>query len=204
MRARSAIRREDVVKAAFAVVRAHGAERLSARSIAKELKSSTMPIYSCFESMRSLEEEILRKSFELLSNYQTTPRTGDIFLDMGVGYVLFAKKEKHLFALINAEKNRRLRDSYHERNFQFLIQKLSGYPLVRGLPEKEIRRFFLQGWIYSHGLAELVRSSFFKKTGEEEIIELLTYTGMRYIEGFKKLLKKRKTKRSSGFPPSRE
>jgi AcrR family transcriptional regulator len=195
MRHNGPFTREDIVKAAFAVARKHGADSLSARSIAREMKSSTMPIYSCFESMADLEEEIIKKSFELLSSYQTTPRTGDIFLDMGVGYVLFAKKEKHLFACINAEKNQSLRDSYHERNFQFLIRKLSDYPLVRGLSESEIRKFFLQGWIYSHGLAELVRSSFFKRCGEKEIIDLLTYTGLRYIAGFKKYRKlKAKTK----------
>jgi AcrR family transcriptional regulator len=196
MRGKSLFGRGDVVKAGFAIVRKHGGDSLSARSIAKELKSSTMPIYSCFESMTSLEEEMVRKSFELLSRYQTTPRTGDIFLDMGVGYVLFAKKEKRLFALINAERNRNLRDSHHERNFRLLIEKLSDYPLVRGLSEKEIRQFFLQGWIYSHGLADLVGSSFFKKIGEKDIVELLTYTGVRYIEGFKKLLKQKFKKKS--------
>jgi AcrR family transcriptional regulator len=191
MRPKGPFTREDVVKAAFAVARRQGADRLSARSIAKELKSSTMPIYSLFESMRSIEAEVVGKSFELLSTYQTTSRTGDIFLDMGVGYVLFAVKETRLFECITDEKNRKLRDSYHERNFRFLIQKLSDYPLVRRLSEKEIRRFFLQGWIYSHGLADLIASAFFGKMSEKEIIELLTYTGGRYIEGFKRLLRQR-------------
>lgn len=184
--------RDDVVEAAFEVVRKNGLDALSARAIAGELDSSTMPIYSYLKSMNSLEEEIVRKAFDLLSSYQTTPRTGDMFLDMGAGYILFAKYEEPLFRYINAEKHRRLRNKHHEKNFKFLIRRLREYPLVRGLSEDEVRKFFLQGWIYSHGLADLINGSFFKSIDDEGIIELLTYTGRRYIEGYKAFSKTKK------------
>ena len=46
---------ENIVEAAFQVVRSDGIEKLSARAIAKQLNSSTMPIYHHIKSMKNLE-----------------------------------------------------------------------------------------------------------------------------------------------------
>jgi AcrR family transcriptional regulator len=185
---------EDIIETAFSVVRKQGVNALSTRSIAKGLNSSTMPVYSYLKSKKNLEEEVVKKAFELLFNYQTTPRTGDIFLDMGVGYVLFAKEEKYLFRCINDEKHINLQKKYHDNNFELLIGKLSDYPVVEGASKDQIRMFFLQGWTYSHGLANLVNNSFYEDITEKEITDLLMYTGLRYIDGFKAFLKNEKKK----------
>src|SRR5512147_2383408 len=88
---------DAVMDAAFAVLRKEGIEKLSSRKIAERLKSSTTPVYSGIGSMKKLEEALLARANELLFRFQTTPRTGHIFLDMGVGYALFAKEEPMLF-----------------------------------------------------------------------------------------------------------
>lgn len=51
------------------------------------------------------------------------------------------------------------------------------------MPAEQIRRFFMQGWTYSHGLATLVNIGYYPNISEQEIHELLVYTGRRYIEG---------------------
>ena len=176
-----------IIEAAFRVVRKQGIQSLSTRAIAKELKSSTMPIYSYLNSKSALEEEIVKKAFELLFIYQTTKRTGDVFLDMGVGYVLFAKNEKHLFRCITDEKHIVIQKKFHDGNFQALVKKLADYPIVQGLSEEQILNFLMQGWTYSHGLASLVNTGFYESISERKITRLLQYTGLRYIEGFKLL-----------------
>ena len=91
---------EDIIDAAFLIVRSEGAEKCSARAIAHELNSSTMPIYSCLSSMKELKEAVLKKALDLLISYETKVRTGDVLLDMGIGYIMFAKTEKHLFRML--------------------------------------------------------------------------------------------------------
>ena len=91
---------EDIVEAAFQVVRKQGRKKLSARTIAKELNASTMPIYSTINSMKDLEAKIGQKFTELLLEYCLTPWTGNLLVDMSFGYVRFAKDEKELFRLM--------------------------------------------------------------------------------------------------------
>ena len=50
--------KEEIVQTAVEVVRQHGWNGLSARSIAKELNASTKPIYGYFKSMVVLEEAV--------------------------------------------------------------------------------------------------------------------------------------------------
>ncbi len=183
---KSKFSKQDIIDAAFDIVRALGMGGLSTRSIAKQLNCSTMPIYSFLKSKNKLEDEIIRKAFDILFNYQTTPRTGDIYLDMGAGYVMFAKAEKHLFRCITDERHVEIHKQFNGRHFKQLIGTMSDYPVVKGLTESEILKFFLQGWTYSHGLANLVNTGYADLT-EDEICELLVFTGKRYITGFEAL-----------------
>ena len=174
---------EDILKAAFVVVRRGGIAELSTRTIAREMNCSTMPVYSFLKSKRNLEEQVIQMAYKELYAYQTTSRTGDVFLDMGVGYVLFARNEKHLFRCISNELHVDTLKKYNEKHFDLLLTKLSDYPFVQGRTAEQIRKFFMQGWIYSHGLATLVNIVYYPDISEQEIYELLVYTGQRYVKG---------------------
>jgi len=173
----------DIIEAAFSVVREKGLAELSTRSIAKQLCCSTMPIYSFFKSNKNLTKQIVDKAYQVLFEYQTTRRTHDPFLDMGIGYVLFAKQERHLFRCINDELHVDTMKKYNERHFDSLIIKLSEYPIVKGMSDAQIRRFFMQGWTYSHGLAQLINIGYFPGFEVSELCEWFVYTGKRYIKG---------------------
>ncbi|MEW6441008.1 MAG: hypothetical protein AB1640_08755 [bacterium] len=129
----------------------------------------------------------MERAYAVLYEYQTTSRTGDTFLDMGVGYVLFAKEQRHLFRCINAELHVDILKRHNDLHFDSLVKKLSQYPIVKGMTEAQIRKFFMQGWTYSHGLAQLVNVDYFPDMGVSEICDLFFYTGKRYIKGFLEL-----------------
>ena len=173
----------DIIEAAFSVAREKGMSELSTRSIAKRLGCSTMPVYSFFKSKQNLIQKIIEKAYAVLYEYQTTARTGDPFLDMGIGYVLFAKNERYLFRCINDELHVDTLKKYNDLHFNSLIKKLSEYPVVEGMTDSQIRKFFMQGWTYSHGLAQLVNIDYFSDMGVNEISDLFLYTGERYIKG---------------------
>jgi AcrR family transcriptional regulator len=179
----------DIIEAAFSVVREKGISDLSTRSIAKQLGCSTMPVYSFFKSKKNLTQKIIEKAYAVLYEYQTTTRTEDPFLDMGIGYVLFAKNERYLFRCINDEPHVDTLKKYNDLHFDSLIKKLSQYPIVKGMTDAQIRKFFMQGWTYSHGLAQLINIDYFSDMGVSEISELFVYTGKRYIRGVLELKK---------------
>ncbi len=182
----------DTIEAAFSIVRRHGWEKLSARSIAAELGSSTMPIYSNLKSMGDLEETIVKKALDLLLSFQKTPRTGDPILDLGLGYVLFAKHERHLFMAINDEKHGQLQVQLGEENFEFLVQALSEDARAKGMSRDQLRKLMFFWWIFVHGLANInnnlagqeLNNYVGREFNESEIADCIREAGELIMRGF--------------------
>ena len=51
--------------------------------------------------MKTLVNDLEEKAVDLVLTYQTTSSSGQPFLDMGLGYVLFARNEKNLFRFVS-------------------------------------------------------------------------------------------------------
>ena len=100
MRQPRVFNREQVIEIAFNLIRKNGWSSVSARSIAKELGSSTMPIYSHMKSLEELEQELKVKSRACIIEYQSRTYSGEQLLDIAVGYVVFARDEKQLFRFL--------------------------------------------------------------------------------------------------------
>jgi AcrR family transcriptional regulator len=186
---RSSFTKDAFIDAAFKIVRTKGWDNLTARSLARELNCSTMPIYSYLKSMNNLYEELRKKAVDLLINYQTTPRTGQIFYDMGVGYILFAKQEKNLFRFLHQRKEgeegyleieRRIRESA----FKSLTQNMKADPILEGLGEHTLKDVLTTMWIFVHGLAFLVNNNAIADD-ETYVLETIKETGRLLIRGKK-------------------
>ena len=145
--------REEMVEAAFEIVRRKGWGALSTRSLASELGSSSRPIYSFFRSISELEEEIVKKAVDLLYKYMIRKRTGDSWIDHGIGYVMFASKEKHLFRAVNDENHIAFFKKYGDVIWNTLTSSLSDYPAFQGLSEENIYKIQAIRWLFAHGLA---------------------------------------------------
>jgi len=189
MPAKSKFSAQDIIDAAFHIIRTQGQDKCSARAIAQELHSSTMPIYSCIKSMKELEEAIVKKAIDLLLHYEMQERTGIVALDMGVGYILFAKKERHLFRMLffsdTGDANTELSERLREYAFDTLLGKLAGFALMDGLSDEQKIDVFNKMWIFNHGLAVMLNNSVIEDMSEEEISRLLMDTGLYILEGAK-------------------
>ena len=190
MPAKNLFKRNTLLEAAFKIVRTKGWERLSARSLAKELECSTMPIYSYIKSMKRLEKELGKKAINLLLAYQTTKRTDQAFFDMGLGYVLFAKQEKNLFRFLFGRGTRggkywNKRSILKEIAFRTLIQKMMGDPIFEGFDEEGLNNILTKMWIFVHGLGVLINNNAFASASDDDLQTLLKETGRFIIEGEK-------------------
>jgi len=186
---------EDIINAAFNVVRQKGWEGLSARSIAKELGSSTRPIYSYLDSMKNLEEEVVKKALDLFYEYLTADVTGDKWLDQAIGYVTFAIEEKQLFRCINDAKHAKIQRRHTRQMWESLGSDLSDYELFKNMTDSQVTRAREMRWFFIHGLSSLVNNGWFslKEVASHTVLEernirltnVLKLVNQVLYEGFK-------------------
>ncbi len=173
--------REDIIAAAFALLRRRGWQVVSVRAVAKELGASTMPIYSHVHSAEELEQELRRKTRSLLQSYQRGRYSEDPLLDMAFGYIRFARDEGPLFRFLFLETahaeppesfsamRMHLREEFAEEG--------SGSELLQRLTPEAQEELIRNSWIYTHGLASLVNSGALWHCNDEEILDYLRSSG---------------------------
>ncbi len=146
--------RDEIVAAAFQLVRDEGWSGFSVQTVAKAIGGSTMPIYSHFAKVRELEDAVCLEAFELLKERMVVERTGDTWIDHALNWVRFAVEEKHLYRIIWDGRNSELCMKLGEEINSFIARELTGYPLFAGLGEEEVtmitlaRRLFIQKLAY--------------------------------------------------------
>ncbi|MEJ2040835.1 MAG: hypothetical protein P8X55_18180 [Desulfosarcinaceae bacterium] len=178
--------KEEIVETGFKIVRASGWSAFTARSIADELGSSSRPIYSFFSSLEQLEEEIVKRAVALLHDYMTRRRTGEPWIDHGIGYVIFAHEEKKLFQGINDEKHIRHFKKYGDLVWQTLTSALADYAPFRGLSPEQIKQIQVTRWLYAHGLAFQVSNPMLEVWDETQIVEMMMIGSKAIYDGLMK------------------
>ena len=168
--------REQIIEAAFEIARDRGRGHLSARTVARKLKCSTSPIYSAFQTMQALDDAVCTKSTELMVQFQTRPITDSPFLDMGLGYILFAQKEQQIFRDMFLNKDDLRPHSRKMQQFAFteLLKKvMEKDPSLAGLTKSQKTELLRIMWIFTHGIAcqASIKAMTFKNN--QEIIALL-------------------------------
>ncbi len=201
---------EDVVAAAFELVREKGLGGLSAPAVAAKMGCSTMPIYSHFKNMQALEDEVVKKAWKLVMNYQAKRYTGDVWVDQAIGYVRFARNENNLFKCMLDGHNPELRYEMNQSQWQFLAEGLEGYEAFKNLDEELRVRVRYSRARLSHGVAMSPNTGMNKLIVEDD--ELLAgylttvskallkgYEGLPPLEEDKKRLLRDKLKKISEY-----
>lgn len=178
--------KEQIVAAAFKLVRENGWKALTTRSLALELGSSARPIYSFFNSMVALEEEVSKKGVDLLYQYMVPERTGDPWHDHGIGYVLFAQNEKCLFRSLNDEDHIKYFKTHGEVIWDTLTKFLSDYQPFKGLTDEQIYQVQLTRWLLAHGLAVQVSTHQPGVWDDERVVLIIKQGSTAILEGLKR------------------
>lgn len=187
---------DDVVESAFQIVRRHGWKGLSARAIARELNSSTRPVYDYFQSMKHIEKEVVKKALAAFVEHIGRDRTGDKWLDQALGYVTFARNEKHLFRCINDEEHIQYQREFARQHWPALGDQLADDERFKDLTEETMNRIRMVRWFLLHGLSFLVANGWMdlpeaeKTTLDENLFgknleDFLDKANMAIYEGFK-------------------
>jgi len=177
--------KEAVVEAAFTLTREKGWPAVTARSIARTLGSSTMPIYSSMKSMEEIEVEVRGRAEAVLLEFQERDYGGEASLNMAIGYVTFARDERNLFRFLYVDRPAQERTGPRESTgrlttAQQFMDGAAPVALADQVPTAMQDARILKSWIFTHGLASLVSGGVLELT-DERIRSLLMESGAAFF-----------------------
>lgn len=150
------ITREKIVDAGFEIIRAEGREALSVRAVAAKLGCSTQPIMYHFKNMEDFTAAVYEKADAFHGEYIMS---GSPMLGIGLKYVEFGAKEKHLFRFLFQS------DKFGGNSFEQLINAEELAPMINevarqtGLTVEQSRKAFAVLFTSVHGLAGLLANN---------------------------------------------
>ncbi|HSP48371.1 MAG TPA: TetR-like C-terminal domain-containing protein [Clostridiaceae bacterium] len=177
------ITEEAILQAALDITRESGIGSVNAREVAKVLGCSIQPVFRNFQNMDNLKKELRERARDMYDAYtQRGMESHKIpFLGIGLAYVEFAQKEKHLFRLLfmsDEFKGQSIIDMIQDEENQGIVQMVSS---MSGLSLEKAEQLFLDIWLMTHGIASLVATNDFDVTeGQIEKILKDAFLGIRY------------------------
>ena len=174
------VTKEDIINAAADVVRENGAAALNARAVAARLGTSTQPIFSHYSTMDALRADVISYANEIYQSFlRRDMSSGEYpaYKGSGMAYIRFAREEKELFKLLF------MRDRSQEEVPQGLDEVKPIIQIIQkstGLSEQDATMFHLEMWVYVHGIATMIATSYLE-WNREMISKMLTdsYTGLK-------------------------
>lgn len=149
--------KEEMVNAALQVVRLNGIDRLTAKTMADELGTSTQPIFTAFGSMDTVRQEVYDSAIRLYDKYTTAGLKEKIpFLGVGMQYIRFAWDEPELyrFLFLTRTQNNKYSAMTAMRRLQALVRPT--LMNVYRITDEEADIYFRDLWFVVHSLSTLI------------------------------------------------
>lgn len=170
--------REQIIETAFEMVRSEGLSSLKARRLAKELGASTAPIFTAFNSIEEIRDEVVEKANALYGEYiKEGLRQAPAFKGVGMKYIEFAKDEPELFKIMNINKNfiDNFLPAYDDNSPE--VMKVLEYKY--GMSNETAKKLYNHMSVYAFGFASLYAQRIYLFT-MDDISQMLSevYTAM--------------------------
>ncbi len=174
------ITKEQILACALDIVRKEGFSSVNARTLAKALECSTQPIFSNYPTMEALKEDILKFANTTYLNYlkeDTAKNEYPIYKASGMAYIHFAKEEKELFKLLFMRDRTEEDQNKKTEDFEAIVSIVQKN---LGISREKAELFHLEMWIYVHGIATMIATSYLE-FDKELISRMLTdsYLGLK-------------------------
>lgn len=173
----------EIVVAALELVSERGIEALTARELGARLGSSARPIFTLFNSMEEVQEEVRAAALKRFESYaEKAAEYTPIFKQVGVQMILFAMEEPHLYQLLYMSENT------GATNFDAIVERLGDVAnlcvdVIRrdyGLRESDAKKLFEHIWIYTFGIGALCATGMCRFT-LEEVLQMLGHDFMAML-----------------------
>lgn len=150
--------KEKIVQTALEIVSKKGVEALTAKELGDALGSSARPIFTVFNSMKEVQNEVRAAAMCRFENFAEKKLPDmSLFKQVGMQMVLFGAKEPKLYQLLFMQENR------NAVSFDDVFGELGPTAetcigLIRdeyGMSETDAKRLFENVWIYTFGVGAL-------------------------------------------------
>lgn len=156
MPAKKQISRNDIIEAAFEIVRKEGMEALNMRSVAKKCKCSTQPIYLSFKGADELKAEVSKRGYEEFTKFIANEMASGKYPEykgIGMGYVRFAAEEPELFKHLFMRRRDGEATDYEKFSYdQSAMVIMKNY----GLYKNDAEVLHAEMWVFVHGIATML------------------------------------------------
>lgn len=162
--------KEEIITAAFNIVKRDGMDALTARSLAEELGSSPRPIFTVFNSMEEVQSAVISAANSLYSQYEDEfMAEGNSFKGSGMGYLRFATEQPKLFQLLFMKERESVPNietvlAHIDDSYEKIVNAVIN---TYGFSRETAKEVYLHGWIYTHGIASLIATNVCMFTDEE-------------------------------------
>lgn len=170
--------KKEIIDAALSIVREDGLDSLTARALGTKLGSSARPIFTIFQSMEEVQQEVVAAAKQLYGDYVNmglSQKEIPAFKGVGMQYIRFALTEPKLFQILFMSQPKQkptvmnvlpiIDDNY--------LQILSSIENSYSLNQSHSEWLYRHLWIYTHGIAVLCATNMCTFS-TEEIEKMLT------------------------------
>lgn len=179
--------KEEIVEAAFNIVKTYGLEALTSRALGTHLGSSARPIFTVFKNMDEVQQAVIESAKALYKQYVDKGlRWEHPFKGVGTQYILFSVNEPKLFQLLFMTEQPQkpdlsgilplIEESYEE----ILLSIQNDY----GINELLAKKLYHHLWIYTHGIATLCATKMCRFTSDE-INSMITEVCMSILKNIR-------------------
>ena len=167
--------KEEIIAAALELVSEKGMEALTARELGARLGSSARPIFTVFNSMEEVQEEVRAAALKRFEGYaEKAMHYTPVFKQVGMQMILFAMEEPKLYQLVYMSENAGATD------FESIVERLGNVAQLcvdviqrdYGLSQEDAKTLFEHVWIYTFGIGALCATGMCRFS-QEEIIQML-------------------------------
>lgn len=168
--------REEIVTAALRVVSESGIQALTAKSLGNALKTSATPIFTVFSSMQEVVDGVKAAAMERFESYaHKTDADMQIFKQVGMRMILFAKEEPKLYQLVFMVQNSDVKSFSDIYAHLGCVADECLHTIQRdyGLSGEDAKTLFEHSWVHNYGIATLCAMGMCDFT-QEQISQMLT------------------------------
>ena len=184
------VTREQILDAAMEITRNSGIDAVTARSIAAALGVSTHPIFTYFDTINSIKDDVLVRARVLYHEYILQGLDEKIpFLGVGHQFLILAKNEPELFKMLffkttpDGKKH-----AYDEFEFTLALV-VESVMKIYNVDKHTAECYYRNLWLMSLSFATLIVTGNCTYTDEEMLLiltqtSLATYKAIKEIPGF--------------------
>lgn len=168
--------KEDIIKAAFDMIRENGIEATTARELGKRLGTSATPIFTHFKSMHEVVIEVRKLAMQEFEKYVADSLNySPAFKQFGIQMIRFAKEEPKLFQVLymqEHEKSQCYDDMFKELG-DAAVLCIEVIMKEYNLTKKEAYQVFRQAWMHTFSVCVLETNKICHFS-DKEISEILS------------------------------